>query len=129
MSRPGTQWCRPVVVDLPSERALQQIAFRQARRRHFNDRLAAIDPDGEIARFRCECGLIACGTALGLTAGEYAEVRSTPLHFAVHADHVLPETDRVVAAHTGWVMIASTARRSDQAATVEVRSPGSGCRS
>ena len=116
-------------VDEPSERAVQQIAFRQARRRHFNDRLAALDPDAEIARFRCECGLIACGTALGLTAEEYAEVRAAPLHFAVHADHVLPETDRVVATHAGWVTIASVARRADQASTVEVRAPGSGCRS
>ncbi len=129
MSRPGTRWCRPVGVDLPSERALAQIAFRQARRRHFNDRLAALDPDGEIARFRCECGLIACGTALALTADEYAEVRSAPLHFAVHVDHVLAETDRVVATHSGWVMAQSVARRSDQSATVDVRSPGNGCRS
>jgi hypothetical protein len=37
-------------------------------------------------------------------------VRSGHLHFAVHADHVLPETDRVVATHGGWVTIASTGR-------------------
>jgi hypothetical protein len=118
-----------VSVDSPSERAVKEIAFRQARRRLFNDRLAAIDPDAEIARFRCECGLIACGTALALTAEDYAAVRALPLHFAVHPDHVLPETDRVVAKHAGYVTIASTARGADQAATVEAPSPRSGCRS
>jgi hypothetical protein len=118
-----------VSVDSPSERAVKEIAFRQARRRLFNDRLAAIDPDAEIPRFRCECGLIACGTALELTAEAYAQVRATPLQFAVHPEHVLPETDRVVATHAGYVTIVSTAWRADQAATVEVRSPDSGCRS
>jgi hypothetical protein len=113
MSRPSTQWCRPVGVDVPSERALQQIAFRQARRRLFNDRLAAIDPDAEVERFRCECGLIACGTVIGLSANDYAELRSTPLRFAVYAEHVLPEVDRVVTTHGGWVTVASTARHVD----------------
>jgi hypothetical protein len=96
-------------VDEASVRALKQIAFRQARRRLFNERLAAIDPEAEVERFRCECGLIACGTVLGLSADDYAEVRATPLHFAVYADHVLPETDRIVTTHSGWVTAASSA--------------------
>ena len=64
-------WCRPVGVDVSSDRALAQIAFRQARRRMFNERLNALDPDGEVPRFRCECGLIACGMILRMSADEY----------------------------------------------------------
>lgn len=100
-------------MDVPSDRALEQIALRQARRRRFNERLAALDPDGAIARFRCECGLIACGMALRLTADEYAQVRADAQQFAVHSEHVQAETDRVVATHAGWVTIASAAGRGE----------------
>ena len=95
-------------MDFPSERALAQIAFRQARRRHFNARLARLDPEAEVPRFRCECGLIGCDMALRLTAGQYAQVRADTRQFAVHTEHVLPETDRVVETHPGWVTIAMT---------------------
>ena len=88
-----------------SERALEQVAERQARRRRFNERLAALDPGAEIARFRCECGLIACGTAIRLSADEYARLRANRRRFAVVAEHVMPEADRVVATGAGWVTI------------------------
>ena len=35
-----------------SDRALEQIARRQARRRRFNERLASLDPQAEVARFQ-----------------------------------------------------------------------------
>ena len=92
-------------MDFAADRALQQIALRQARRRLFNERLAALDPEAGTARFRCECGLIACGMAIRLTAAEHAEVRSDPRQRALHPDHVLPEADRVLATHPSWVMI------------------------
>jgi hypothetical protein len=96
-------------VDSSSERALEQIAQRQGRRRRFNERLAELDPDAATAPFRCECGLIACGAAIRLSADAYAEVRSDARWFAVHADHVLAEADRVVMAHGGWVTIEKPA--------------------
>jgi hypothetical protein len=89
-----------------SDRALEQIAARQLRRRRFNERLSRLDPDAEIDRFRCECGLIACGKAIRLSAEEYSEVRSDARWFAVYHDHVTPEADRVVARGAGWVTIA-----------------------
>ena len=93
----------------PSDRALEQIAERQARRRRFNERLAALDPTAEVARFRCECGLIACGTAIRLSAEAYAEVRADARRFAVSPDHVLPEADRLVASRGGWAIIEKRA--------------------
>lgn len=95
-------------MDIASQRALEQIALRQDRRRHFNERLAALDPAAESARFRCECGLIACGMALRLTAEEYAGLRTHTRQLAVHPGHVLPGADRVVAAHAGWVTIEAS---------------------
>jgi hypothetical protein len=96
-------------VDVSPDRALKQIAFRQARRRMFNERLNALDPEGEVPRYRCECGLIACGMVLRMTADEYADLRAGWLQFAVHREHVQPDTDRVVAPHGGWLTVASAA--------------------
>ena len=38
---------------------------------------------------------------LRMTAEEYAEVRRDARQFAVHREHVHPETDRVVERHSG----------------------------
>jgi hypothetical protein len=107
MSRSAAQWCRPVGVE---DRVLAQIAFRQAHRRFFNERLHAIDPEAEVPLYRCECGLIACGMILRMSAEEYTEVRSASRQFAVHGEHLHPDTDRVVDAHAGWLTVVSAGR-------------------
>ena len=82
------------------------MTLRQAKRRSFNERLAAIETDDAQAMlFRCECGLIACGAAIRLTPDEYAEVREEPRRFAVLRSHAIPEAERVVASHGGWVTV------------------------
>jgi hypothetical protein len=85
-------------------RALELVAARQARRRAFNERLASMT-DVDSSLFRCECGLVACGAAIRLSPDEYASVRDAPRHFAVLAGHVVPEAERVVAAHGTWVTV------------------------
>jgi hypothetical protein len=97
-------------VDVSSDRVLAQIAFRQAHRRFFNERLNAIDPDAEVPLFRCECGLIACGMILRMSADEYAEVRSATRQFAVHQEHLQPETDRAIDERGGWLIVVSAGR-------------------
>lgn len=97
------------------DRALELVALRQQQRRNFNERLAALDPPeaaGAAARYRCECGLIACGTTIELTPGEYDDVRSDPRHFVVLATHVLEEAELVVARRRGWAIIEQPARAS-----------------
>jgi hypothetical protein len=89
----------------PADRALQLVAQRQAQRREFNDRLEVLDPSEDATPFRCECGLIACGAVIKLTATEYAGVRSDPRQFAVLAGHALPDAERVVAARRGWAIV------------------------
>src|ERR1044072_310309 len=75
----------------------------------FNERLHALAPEGEVPRYRCECGLIAGGMVLRMTADEYAELRAGWLQFAVHREHIDAETDRVVTPHAGWFTISSAA--------------------
>lgn len=88
-----------------SDQALILIAFRQARRRGFNDRLAAMEPIGEVMPYRCECGLVACGSALRMTEREYAEVRAHPRRFVVLAAHIIGEAEFVVESHRGWAVV------------------------
>jgi hypothetical protein len=88
-----------------ADRALELVVRRQIQRRDFNDRLAALDAAAAATPCRCECGLIACGAAIRLTAREYADVRAEPRHFAVLADHALPDAERVVATHRGWAIV------------------------
>jgi hypothetical protein len=89
----------------PADRALDLVARRQSQRRGFNDRLAELDFSEEATPFRCECGLIACGAVIKLTASEYAGVRSDPRQFAVLAEHALPDAERVVASRRGWAIV------------------------
>jgi hypothetical protein len=82
-----------------TDRVLELVAIRQARRRAFNERLSLLD-DGragdQALLFRCECGLIGCAATIKLSAEDYAGVRADPRQFAVHGDHVIPEAEHVV---------------------------------
>ncbi len=84
------------------------MTLRQAKRRSFNERLAAMepaDPDADTTLFRCECGLIACGAAIRLTPDEYDQLRAEPRHFAVLTSHAIPEGEHVVGRHRGWATV------------------------
>ena len=90
------------------ERALVLVALRQQQRRDFNQRLVAMEgPEAadDATPFRCECGLIACGATIQLTAHEYADLRADPRHFAVLATHVIGDADHVVARRRGWAIV------------------------
>jgi hypothetical protein len=92
----------------PADRALELLVQRQLQRRRFNERLAALDPgDDPLATtpFRCECGLVACGATIRLSASEYDDVRTDPHRFVMLAEHALPEADRVVDVHRGWAVV------------------------
>src|SRR4051812_29875367 len=89
----------------PADRALELVAQRQARRRGFNDRLMALESPEAVMPFRCECGLSACGAATQPGAGEYGEVGADPRRFAVLADHVLPDAERVLESRRGWAIV------------------------
>ena len=89
----------------PADQALTLIAFRQARRRTFNERLAEIDFAPDAMLYRCECGLVACETAIKLTGLDYMGLRANPRRFAVFAEHAIPEAEEVVATRGAWAII------------------------
>jgi hypothetical protein len=93
-------------VERPSDRLIELVALRQAQRRRFNERLAALDQwaEGPLP-LRCECALVGCAATLKLTPWEYASVRAHAARFVVLVDHVEPETDEVVGTQRGWAVI------------------------
>jgi hypothetical protein len=108
----------------PADRALGLVAQRQAQRRGFNDRLEVLDSSAEEATpFRCECGLIACGAVIKLTASEYAGVRSDPRQFAVLAEHALADAERVVARRRGWAIVEKFPGSGSEIATRDYEAP------
>jgi hypothetical protein len=88
-----------------ADQILTLIAFRQARRRTFNERLAAIEFAPEAMLYRCECGLVACETAIKLTGLDYMGLRNHPRRFAVFAEHAIPEAEEVVATRGAWAIV------------------------
>jgi hypothetical protein len=112
-----------------TDRVLELVAMRQARRRAFNERLSLLDDSlasHQALLYRCECGLIGCAATIKLSAEDYAAMRAEPRQFAVHADHVIPEAEHVVETRRGHVIVhkrgdtpitptASSARASDLA--------------
>jgi hypothetical protein len=86
-----------------TDRALESVAQRQARRRAFNTQLDRMG--GEPPLYRCECGLIGCDTVLRMERFEYASLREDARHFAVLTGHVIPEAEQVVARHGAWVTV------------------------
>ena len=99
MSRRSARWCRPGVWTFrPTARCSRSRSARPAGACSTSASTRST-PTARSRRFRCECGLIACGMVLRMTADEYAECARAALHFAVHREHVHPETDRVVAAN------------------------------
>jgi hypothetical protein len=89
----------------PADQALTLIAFRQARRRTFNERLAEIEFAPEALLYRCECGLVACANAIKLTGLDYMGLRANPRRFAVFAEHAIPEAEDVVATLGGCAVV------------------------
>src|SRR4051812_48910050 len=91
-----------------TDRVLELVAQRQARRRAFNTRLARLEsPDADLL-IRCECGLIGCGAGIRLGEEAFAELHDTPHHFAVLVEHVMPEAERIVSEHGAWVIVETT---------------------
>jgi hypothetical protein len=84
-----------------TDRALESVAHRQARRRAFNEQLDHLG--GEPPLYRCECGLIACDAVIRMEHFEYAALRAEARHFAMLSGHVIPEAEQVVASHGVWV--------------------------
>jgi hypothetical protein len=71
------------------------------------------DPD-EPVRFRCECAVLDCNHNVELTVREYERVRGNPRRFVVVHGHELPESESVVEANQGYLVV----EKRDEAGSV-----------
>jgi hypothetical protein len=53
----------------------------------------------------CECRRLECVEQIDLTVDEYRELRADPRRFAVKPGHELPDVERVVARHEGYLVV------------------------
>jgi hypothetical protein len=111
-----------------TDRVLELVAMRQARRRAFNERLSLLDnglASHHALLYRCECGLIGCAATIKLSAEDYAAMRAEPRQFAVRADHVIPEVEHVLETRRGHVIVHKERGRSEHptASSTRVNDP------
>jgi len=53
----------------------------------------------------CECGSGQCTERIALHEDEYEKLRRIPTHFVVRPGHEIPDVERVVERHDGFVVV------------------------
>jgi hypothetical protein len=90
----------------------ERLAGNEALFREVNERVAEVaeafvqvEATSEPVEFSCECGSAACTERIAMTLAEYEAVRAAPTRFAVAPGHEVPDIERVVARHPGYLVI------------------------
>lgn len=78
------------------------------------------DPDRPV-RFRCECSRLECSDAVGVTLGQYEQVRRFPRRFVVAHGHELPEIETVVSREAGYLIVEKRDAAGETAAATDPR--------
>ena len=106
---------------------LRRVAENESTFRWVNERIAQAHarlPFDDGQEFVCECGDTACANRVFLTLAEYETVRSHPTRFAVLPRHVIPDVERVVESHAGFVVVEKTGEGADRARQLDPRGDG-----
>jgi hypothetical protein len=84
-------------------------ARNQTLFRAVNEQLRSGEPlleaAGTMHVVTCECADLGCIETLEIAREQYAHVREDPRHFVVLVDHVIPEVERVVEEHPGFIVV------------------------
>lgn len=101
----------------------QRAAKNEATAREINEQIDdahdASPPDRQLPMV-CECGYATCEQVVAITPAEYARLRSNPHHFAVLADHVIPDVERTVFETDRYVVVS----KRDQALRDDIEPEG-----
>ena len=108
------------------DRLRERAAANQAIFRSVNENLEALNSTFRsvipVGDFVCECADASCAERIGLTTQEYEAVRAHPTYFAVRPGHMLPEVERVVSEHPGYVVVEKVGVAGEDAAESDPRS-------
>jgi hypothetical protein len=85
-----------------------EVGRHQALFREVNERIEELaerfDLNDELS-IVCECGSTECAERISLSEVEYETLRRIPTHFAVRPGHELPDVERVVEKHDGFLVV------------------------
>jgi len=112
--------------DRKDRQAKNEVVFRSLNER-VRDVAESIDLTGvaeprDVEQCLCECADPACTATINLTYSEYETVRSSPIHFAVLPDHVVPDVETVVAANDRFAIVRKDVGERAQALATDPRS-------
>jgi hypothetical protein len=107
------------------EDRVEQLAKREALFRATNEEIARIDDqlagDDAALEIVCECARNGCAELIKVSRADYRRARSEPRRFLLVAGHELPEIERIVGRHDGFVVVEK--EESTAAAVVEESNP------
>jgi hypothetical protein len=89
----------------------ERLGANEALFRAVNERVAEVAKHflpGETptaVNFSCECGDGACTEQIAMTVAEYEAVRAKATQFAVVPGHEVPDIERVVSRHAGYLVV------------------------
>jgi hypothetical protein len=106
----------------------ERLAKNEAMFRIVNDRKAQWEERSTEAPelYLCECADPECREKVRLTLTEYEHVRQESRQFAVLAGHEVPEVEKVIEEHDGWLVIEKNPEVADIAQATDPRRPDKG---
>ena len=104
----------------------ERAARNEALFREVNEQIARAGAGFRSHRLRviCECSRDSCAETFELRVGDYEEVRERGERFAILAEHIEPEIERVVEEKQGYVVVEKRGTGADIARRLNPRSPG-----
>ncbi|HEY3020861.1 MAG TPA: hypothetical protein VGJ32_11745 [Solirubrobacteraceae bacterium] len=105
----------------------ERIARNQAAYRDVNEAIRAgrADSEGDARRpFVCECGQLGCNELVELTRAQYEAVRAHPRRFLLVAGHEIPDVEKVIERHDGYVVAEKVAESGAIAKATDPRRGG-----
>lgn len=103
----------------------ERLARNEALFRTTNERMAAWEenePKEAVEHYACECANLGCRQRIALRTDEYESVRKHATRFFVVPGHEVPEVERVVEKHEGWVVIEKNPEAHDVSVETDPRS-------
>jgi hypothetical protein len=100
-------------------------ARNEALFRRVNERVEEVSQAFEeildTADFFCECAEIGCMEKIRMKIAEYEQLRAESTHFAVKPGHEVPQTERVVARRTGYLVVEKIGQAGERADELDPR--------
>jgi hypothetical protein len=94
------------------ELSKRRLAHNEQLFRAVNEQVDALQDKlgGGDALFVCECSDPECTSSIRLTRSQYEDVRSSPERFVLLPGHALPDLERIVEEHDGYIVVEKPKR-------------------